>query len=171
MFKQFANLIKIVLALSVLSFGALSLSPAYAGGGGEGRERKVTSTQKIAKELEVVGAPARTRAKIISSVGLAFGTAVGEAATTCVSLISRCLGHDPGYRFGDLSKQSWKGFKRMWGMDSKDNRGRSAPRPQKFEKPAETRQAAQQQPAEAQPESRQPGIGHHLGSQAIDPGR
>lgn len=156
MFTQVTNLVKIILAITVISLSAIQASTAYAGGGGGGDGAEFQRQQKLAKELKAAGTPYRTRAKIISSVGLFIGTAVGEASTSVVTCIARCFGVDDGYRPGDMTKESWKGFKKMWGMDSKKEKRTSN---------RTTRRA------EAPQRSNQPSIGTARGSVAINPDR
>ncbi len=152
---MFARLLSILLAAALaVGIGAAMTGPAAARDGAN--LQRETGTEKLGRELKAIGTPARTRAKIISSVGLAIGTAVGEVSTTVVTCIARCFGVDSDYRPGDMSKKSWKGFKKMWGI--KDS-------PAKPPKPVRARPNYREAPVLRRTNR---GMGTHMGYIAVD---
>ena len=152
---MFTKLVSIFLAATLaVGITATIAGPAAARDGAN--LNRESGIQRMGRDLKTAGTPARTRAKIISSVGLAVGTAVGEVSTTVVTCIARCFGVDDGYRPGDMAKQSWKGFKKMW--DIKDS-------PAKPPKPVRARPNYREGPVLRRTNR---GMGTHMGYIAVD---
>ncbi|QDZ01240.1 hypothetical protein FQ775_13090 [Nitratireductor mangrovi] len=154
---MFRNLLSIFTAITLaIGLATAMAAPAAARDGANLNRETNDGVQKLGRELKVIGTPARTRAKIISSVGLAAGTAVGEVSTTVVTCIAWCFGVDTGYKPGDMSKKAWKGFKKMWGIKES---------PPKAPKPVRVRPSYREGPVLRRANT---GMGTHMGYIAID---
>ena len=139
----------IAIAATVALTATLAV-PASAMDGHAPRPSEIEMQNRVAKDLQTARAPATLRTRIISTLGLGIGTAVGEVSTSVVTCIAEACGVKTNYKPGDMSKQSWKALKTLWGV--KDDEPRRAPTP--AAEPA-TRRTSNN------------GLGTHMGYQAV----